>query len=309
MPAKTARPSQVGNIQSLTDLFAVALSQERNAAERCRQIILNLDHYGNREVADLFRALLPEVRRSEESIREVAADAGLQVEDLGPAIQTGEVPSLELLDNDASGFSTLTPFEALDEVRRFKQRALELYAQIAAEAESDSLRRSAEALANLQLTDLARIRAARIDMLRKHSAESGQNWLKDREVSLAALEELQERTEEILQRLVAVCRAAAQRLAAAGRPDLASTIDDALAGTGPGDAGTAAELSNAPSAGPRGALQEAIRTGEAGFEHLLAIGEAALTEEVLRRAQSDASRVLAVLTVLNEALRQVSQDE
>ncbi len=309
MPVKTARPPGVGSILTLTDLFAVALLQERNAAERCRQIIRNLDRFGNREVADLFRALLPEVRRSEESVREAAAEAGLLAEDLEPAKPTDEPPNLDLLENDASGFSTLTPAKALDEVRRFKQRALEFYAQIAAEAETEPLRRSAEALANLQLADLARIRAARIDALRKHSGEAGQDWLENREVSLAALEELQGRTEEILQRLVAACRVAAQRLAAAGRRDLAGTIDQALAGTGPGDAGETAERSNALGAGPRGALQDAIRIGEAGFEHLLAIGEAAQTEEVLRRAQSDASHVLAVLGVLNEALRQVSEDE
>jgi len=142
------------------ELLGIAAAMEREAAGRYSDLAASMRDDGNDDTAELFERLQDEEMRHEDAIQRWAErEVGHRAAKVDFSWQMGEVfvPD-EQVDVDAS---VLTPYRALSIAVHNEERAFSFYSYIAAYAEEESIRKTAEGLAREELQHAALLRKER----------------------------------------------------------------------------------------------------------------------------------------------------
>lgn len=161
-------PPEITPPKSTSELIAMALAMEREAAARYDELATEMARHGNHELADLFEGLGAEERKHEAHIGRW----------LGPGIS--EPPAIafewrspESIDQDeenaAGSVYLMTPYRALRLAVHNEERAFDFFSWIAATAADPDIRAHAETIAKEELDHVVRLR---LERRRAHRAET-----------------------------------------------------------------------------------------------------------------------------------------
>ena len=177
------------DVRTPGDLMSVALYAEREAVRRYTRLAEAMRRYGNEDAALLFERMIREEREHERLIEEWVQLEGIEVRtDIGPV--TWEDPQVPTdYDSDAVDPAHSTPYRALAFAVHNEERAFHFYAEVAANAEDDTLREYAETLAREELGHAALLRAMRRRAWREET-ERGQPHHEEPDINPAIIHTL-----------------------------------------------------------------------------------------------------------------------
>ena len=149
------------HVQTISDLMSIALFAEREAIRRYRRLAQAMHSYGNLQAAALFERMVREEQQHERLIEEWAELENIELHsNIGPI--KWETPQTSThYDSDAVEPEHSTPYRALAFAVHNEERAFSFYTQVAATADSETVREYAETLAHEELGHAARLRAMR----------------------------------------------------------------------------------------------------------------------------------------------------
>jgi rubrerythrin len=148
-------------VKTTQELMSIALQAERQTVQRYARLSEDMRAAGNDSAADLFERMVDEEREHErrlmawmasESISEIPATGPIRWRD--PQVST-------TYDDEARDPHYSTPYKALAFAVNNEDNAFRFYTHVAAEAEDESVRLCAEALAHEELEHAELFRAER----------------------------------------------------------------------------------------------------------------------------------------------------
>ncbi len=303
-----SRPPPAADVGSVAALMDLAVSMEREAALRYRQLADEMRRVHDREMAALFDDLAALEARHEDELGRWARREGLASSQ--PREFSWELP--ETFGRADSG--PLTPYRALCTAVRNEERAFAFYVYMAADAATPAVRARAEALAREELEHLAQLRrlrrrayhAQRATRPPARPAPADRDQLRMLAHGLeAGSAEIDALAEQALRRagrgaaaqavasVVAEDRRRAAALAGPGAPGCASDVLEAARGGGL-ETGTA-ETS----------LGLALRNAEEVLEAYLSVADSAADEALLAEAQRLSEHAVARLAVIRSQIAEV----
>lgn len=302
---------------SIEEVVAAADALERAAAQRYRTLAEAMMRVGHADVAEVFGALAGEEEQHVLSVEKLAGTllGGLPAKNIVRWILPETFGAEE-----AGPAALLTPYKALSLAVRAEERAFAFWSYVAANADTEEVRKLAESMAHQELLHAAKFRAARrkayhAEVTRRHpSVASAQP------IGLGEIEaETMRMAGEILGILsVAVRRldALADRESAALLRSIAGTIPVSAAATGPiGDASASTTAERLKGAAPAAILFEIEGLLERRAEHYIALldrsPDAQVTAELKRLADEalrPVQQVSARLAALEPALASLSKN-
>ena len=148
-------------VESLAHLMTIALRAERAAARRYVRLAQDMQQAGNQSAADLFERMVTEEREHERRLVEwMAADSIEEIADPGP-VRWFDPKLARTYDEEARDPRYSTPYRALALAVTNEENAFRFYTHVAAQADDESVRLQAEALAREELEHAALFRAER----------------------------------------------------------------------------------------------------------------------------------------------------
>lgn len=296
MPAAINPIYPVVGIASVDDLMGIAVAMEGEAALRYGELAVAMERADEPALATLFRRLAALEREHESGLGRWAEREGRGRP--VPAHFQWQMPETFGTAADGAAAHTLTPYGALAIAVSNEERAFSFYAYLAAIAESDEIRRRAEALAREELNHVRELRAMRRAAF--HAAPPPPRAPRPPEdsVQLAQLVCRLEAASAVLDEAVA------RRLAAAGWQDGAAELGrqaalarDRARRFGQSDPG--AQPEDLSALGPADALRRSLRNAEQVAETYLAAAGESTDEDVLNAAQILAGEAVARLAAVS----------
>lgn len=272
-------------VRSLAELFALAQSMEREAAERYAELAETMRAQGSDALAAVFDRLTAEEREHLDFV------ARLSMSETGAPPQSAQLKwspadAMDVEDFDATDPRLLSEYRALAVAVRNEERAFAFWSYVAAQAESAAVREAAEQMARTELEHVSALRRERRRAFHAQRRARGDAPAPD----VQTLERrLAERCSEMAGRLEGDAAAGFAAIAAEAR---AMADEAAAAGLpAPVDATAAGDLQGDPLA-----LAEAL------VDRYLEAAEQAGREATVARAQSLAERAIARLAWLRANL-------
>ena len=268
--------------RTVPELMSLAAAMEREAVRRYAQLAAEMARRGDRGLAATFQAMAEEERDHLDGIeRWSRALTGTPPRD---AAQPWELPpEIARSWDEAAGSARLTPYGALSVAVLNEERGFAFYSYLAANAESDAVRETAERLAAEELSHAALLRR-----------ERRRAWRRERGSAAAPAAppttdlDFAERSHRIEREVAETLAALAARLAAAGQGADAAALADAG-----GEAGKPIPTGRATAQQGRvEMLRAALAEAERLYDFYADIADHAGTESVLAAAQEAAARAV-----------------
>lgn len=287
--------SSAPDVRDLGELAAIALTVEREAARRYRDLATRMTAQGNAPLAALFSHLANEEEKHEERVQSwarghnVMAAPGLSYAWTAPEL------SSEADYAEAGGDLLITPHSALVLAVHNEERAFAFFVQIAAKTPSQDVRDAAETMAKAELQHVTLLRLER----RRAWRAANPATTETAPTGLADAADYDQWQRSILTASAAVYRQVADGLDAHGQQTHAGVLRDlaaAMAGdqtSRPAATGTVEDLL-------RQALQQAAKDVDIFFETI----DKATDEATLRQAQVDAENALLRLNRIKGLLKE-----
>lgn len=293
----------VPQVETSADLFALAIAMEREAAERYRVLVSEMEAEGEDELAALFRRLEEAETEHETGIGTWAGRVGVEPSrELTFRWDSPEAPT----DRDVAeaGGTGMSPWQALAMAVRNEERAFAFYTQIAAKTSDGAVRTYAEAMAREELEHVAWLRL-----------ERRRAWRGEYDATLAALPSAG--PPEAADAAALIAYVVAVELETAGR--LRAKADHAREARAPGvtdlfqdlaeeaearartlgSTGAVPEVHAAP--GPaRDLLRDEEQRAARLYDGYMRLIETARDEDLLRAAQEETAVILARLARLRD---------
>jgi len=148
-------------VKTTQELMSIALQAERQTAHRYALLAEDMRAAGNDSAADLFERMVSEEREHERLLLEwMARESIVDIPSTGPVRWRDPLVSTTY-DDDARDPHYSTPYKALAYAVNNEDNAFRFYTHVAAQAEDESVRRCAEALASEELEHAELFRAER----------------------------------------------------------------------------------------------------------------------------------------------------
>ena len=150
-----------GTVKTTAELMSIALQAERQTTLRYSRLAESMRAVGNESAAALFERMVMEELQHERLLLEwMARESIAEVPGIGPLRWRDPFVATHY-DDEARDPHYSTPYKALAFAVNNEENAFRFYAQVAAEADSNSLRECAEALAREELEHAELFRAER----------------------------------------------------------------------------------------------------------------------------------------------------
>ena len=150
-----------GKVKTTAELMSIALQAERQTTLRYSRLAESMRAVGNESAGALFERMVIEERQHERLLLEwMARESIAEVPDIGPVRWRDPFVATHY-DDEARDPHYSTPYKALAFAVNNEENAFRFYTQVAAEADSTSLRECAEALAREELEHAELFRAER----------------------------------------------------------------------------------------------------------------------------------------------------
>ena len=150
-----------GTVKTTAELMSIALQAERQTTLRYSRLAESMRAVGNESAAALFERMVMEELQHERLLLEwMARESIAEVPGIGPLRWRDPFVATHY-DDEARDPHYSTPYKALAFAVNNEENAFRFYTQVAAEADSNSLRECAEALAREELEHAELFRAER----------------------------------------------------------------------------------------------------------------------------------------------------
>lgn len=320
-----ARKGEVTAPKSVSELIAMALAMEREAAARYDELAAEMVRHDNPELADLFEGLAVEERKHEAYI---GRWLGPRAEEPTPVEFHWQSPETINPDekDEAGGVYLMTPYRALRLAVHNEERAFAFFSNIAAVAGDAAVREQAEALAKEELEHVVRLRLERRRAWRAESQSAVSAAAPGGVRAVRSLAALLRRAHAIEGEALAHCDAIGKSLEKAGDADSArlfkeiaegqtawlTEIERLIADTGRTPAqsraredhveGLAEAVQRIGSSAPRDALRLVLSEAEEAFDFYAATAEQSADQAMMEQAQRFAERALNRLKRIRDHL-------
>ena len=148
-------------VKSIADLMSIALQAEREAIRRYSQLAADMREGGNQSAAALFERMVTEEQEHERLLLQwMEKESIVENPDIGP-IRWRDPGVSTIYDDEARNPSYSTPYKALAFAVNNEENAFRFYTHVAAESDSEAVRKYAEILAREELGHAALFRAER----------------------------------------------------------------------------------------------------------------------------------------------------
>jgi rubrerythrin len=148
-------------VKTTQELMSIALQAERQTARRYALLALDMRAAGNDSAADLFERMVSEEREHERLLLEwMARESIVEIPNTGPVRWRDPLVSTTY-DDEARDPHYSTPYKALAFAVNNEDNAFRFYTHVAAQADDESVRLCAEALASEELGHAELFRAER----------------------------------------------------------------------------------------------------------------------------------------------------
>lgn len=293
----------VPDVTRVSDLFALAIAMEREAAQRYDVLAGDMEAEGEADLAALFRRL-----QAEESNHEAGIGAWAARVDVTPsgdlAFRWDSPEGASRDDIDEAGGGSISPWKALAIAVRNEERAFAFYTQVAAKTPDPEVQDYAERMAREELEHVALLRL-----------ERRRAWRGEYSATMAALpaagppepsdtDELRAYVRDVELETAGRLRSKAQHARDAQAPDVADLLQDLAE-----DAEARARAAGAQTPVPEihtapGAAGDLMREEEQRLSRLydayMRLIETTRDEGVLTGAQEETAVVLARLARLRD---------
>lgn len=321
----SAQKPDVAAPKSVTELIAMALAMEREAAARYDELAAEMARHDNPELADLFDGLAAEERKHEAYI---GRWLGPRAEEPTPVEFQWQSP--ETIDpnekDEAGGVYLMTPYRALRLAVHNEERAFAFFSNIAAAVADPAVREKAEALAKEELEHVVRLRLERRRAWRAESQSAASGAAPRGVRAVRSLAALLRRAHTIEREALAHCRALATMMTEAGDADSAALFEQVAAdqtalleeierqiaesGRAPAHSpdldahieDLAEAVQRIGPGAPRDALRLALGEAEEAFDFYASTAEQSADQAMMEQAQRLAERALARLKQIREQL-------